>query len=483
MSQPRNKSWADIARGQQKKPPDLRATKPEAIKHKVQASQVVKQRILDADKRTIILRRVDPEATVESIIKDMVDQAHIISQDQLTPADLLEQVTRDELDRRRYYLTFNTHEQKQKFQETGFRVGKTFIPPTLGDFQGYIQFPPYFLGKQDLQQVMGLYGTILNDRFVEVQGVRTGGWHFELRLHEGTTVPNIIDFDGEPIAIINKSARKLCTWCHNYGHLQRQCQKRRLHRLKQLEAQTYRLEARTELMEADEVATLQTHQETDNSSPSTVLPAHEMEQATSSHQQSSPDETTKVQPTAGMRLQEIITSTIDMSTPLQQQEPPPPPKNEGVQVAPVFYAGEKHPRHCRDSTSSGESEPPLKVVPQQELPSEASFSHQLHPHLPPSPKSATSRINALFQEFSDDHSNQPYEHYVAKRKEFAMQSRREIAAEQYPTQDLNRLSKEEWEAMKEAINTRFHELLISEFPDNHFQMNELYLREKQNAKP
>ena len=64
-----------------------------------------------------------------------------------------------------------------------------------------------------------------------------------------------------------------------------------------------------------------------------------------------------------------------------------------------------------------------------------------------------------------------------------MRSRREIAAEQYPTQDLNRLSKEEWEAMNEAINTRFRELLISEFPDNHFQMNELYLREKQNAKP
>ena len=62
-----------------------------------------------------------------------------------------------------------------------------------------------------------------------------------------------------------------------------------------------------------------------------------------------------------------------------------------------------------------------------------------------------------------------------------MQSRREIAAEQYPTQDQDRLSKEEWEAMKEAINTRFRELLISEFPDNHFQMNELYLRKKQNA--
>ena len=114
MSQPRNKSWADIARGQQKKPPDLRATKPEAIKHKVQASQVVKQRILDADKRTIILRRVDPEATVELIIKDIADQEPSICQgpDLLRPGDFLEQVTRDELDRRRYYVTFRSLVQK-----------------------------------------------------------------------------------------------------------------------------------------------------------------------------------------------------------------------------------------------------------------------------------------------------------------------------------------------------------------------------------
>ena len=108
----------------------------------------------------------------------------------------------------------------------------------------------------------------------------------------------------------------------------------------------------------------------------------------------------------------------------------------------------------------------------------------MQPQPPPSPKYAASKINALFKEFADDHPIQPYKHYVAKRKEFAMQSRREIAAKQYPSRDLNRLSQEEWEALKEPINARFRELLISEFPDNHFQMNALYLNEKQNqAKP
>lgn len=84
------------------------------------------------------------------------------------------------------------------------------------------------------------FGTILEDRFVETEGIRTGAYHFQLQLHEGSRVPNIIYLDGEAIGVTNKSARKQCTWCHNYGHLQRQCQKKRMNWVSQLERQALR---------------------------------------------------------------------------------------------------------------------------------------------------------------------------------------------------------------------------------------------------
>ena len=81
---------------------------------------------------------------------------------------------------------------------------------------------------------------------------------------------------------------------------------------------------------------------------------------------------------------------------------------------------------------------------------------------------------------SEEISTELYEHYVARRKELALQSRTDVAGEQYPSQERNKLSRVEWEAISEAVNARFRELLISEFPENHFQLNELYISRKRN---
>ena len=61
-----------------------------------------------------------------------------------------------------------------------------------------------------------------------------------------------------------------------------------------------------------------------------------------------------------------------------------------------------------------------------------------------------------------------------------MQSRTEVVTEHYPSRDPNTLSKNEWEAVTEAINARFRELLIATFPENHVQLNALYLHRKKN---
>ena len=79
---------------------------------------------------------------------------------------------------------------------------------------------------------------------------------------------------------------------------------------------------------------------------------------------------------------------------------------------------------------------------------------------------------------SEEQSREQYEHYVVRRKELASKSRTDIAGEQYPLREPNKLSRDEWEAISDAINARFRELLISEFPENHFQLNALYISRK-----
>ena len=81
---------------------------------------------------------------------------------------------------------------------------------------------------------------------------------------------------------------------------------------------------------------------------------------------------------------------------------------------------------------------------------------------------------------SDEQESGEYDHYVAERKHFAIQARAEIAAEHYPLRDPSTLSRNEWEAVTEAINARFRELLIAKFPENHVKLNALYIHRKKN---
>ena len=85
---------------------------------------------------------------------------------------------------------------------------------------------------------------------------------------------------------------------------------------------------------------------------------------------------------------------------------------------------------------------------------------------------------------SEEEESRQYQHYASQRKHFANQSRIEVVAEHYPLRDPNTLSKNEWEAVTEAINARFRELLNATFPENHVQLNALYLHRKKNdSKP
>ena len=106
-------------------------------------------------------------------------------------------------------------------------------------------------------------------------------------------------------------------------------------------------------------------------------------------------------------------------------------------------------------------------------------------------------INQLFAKFSQGSPNNAqmeldvdqtisdelYQQYVDKRKQIVVQARREVVTEHYPARDQKSLTRNEWDAITDFINGRFRELLIAEFPANHFELNSLYLSKKQDGKP
>ena len=234
LQQPTMKSWAQVASGKNvKKPPDPASMKkPRTHVHK---SAKIDKEIAEIEAMTMVLKRVDPTATPGSIIHELTQQAPTIldmadGDAPLTGKKFLQQVVRDELDFRRFYVTFLNEDFKKSFQSKGFTIGKTKIPPQSSDFRGYIQSPPYYLTREALCEMLGVFGTIVRAGFDNVDTVRTGGFHFDLDVKKGARVPDVIKFGEEEVRIVNKAARKQCSWCSNYGHLYRDCRKRIEHK-------------------------------------------------------------------------------------------------------------------------------------------------------------------------------------------------------------------------------------------------------------
>ena len=57
-------------------------------------------------------------------------------------ANSVDSVRRDEMDKRRYYVTYKTLESKRTANSRGFTHGKTIIPAMDGDVMGFVPFVP-----------------------------------------------------------------------------------------------------------------------------------------------------------------------------------------------------------------------------------------------------------------------------------------------------------------------------------------------------
>ena len=417
------KNWSDVLRG---KPPDLGEklnirdssilynTPQNLIEHHHSTTPEIDRRIADLEQRSMVFRRLPPGTTCEHIVQAQCLTTTIDDQQSWTTAQFetdckVLQVMRDSMDPRRFVITFDTLESKRRTQARTLRINGAVIGPSKGDFHGYIPETPYYLQEEDYRAILAHYGHVEEIRFNTIKNrtQRTNGLHFSITLEPGKKVPDVINFEGTQILVINKDSRKRCTYCRNYGHLGYQCQKRKQQRLSNLEARA-EIEARCEIeaMEDNDAAT-----------------------------------TEGINPPAGFQNTNVSTTT--------SKHPP-----------------QQTPRK-RNSPVNG------------------------HVDMTPTKRYAiNSQVNALFQEFAeqtDDESpveaqelETQYKHYVTQRQDFATQSRTEVVAEHYPTRDPNNLSRQEWYAVTDAINARFRELLIAAFPDNHTELNALYLEKKKN---
>ena len=67
------KKWSEIVKKNSKKPPDKSEKPSQPLNSiRIRSSKEMKERIDSVEKRTIILRRGDPEKTVSSMINDLV---------------------------------------------------------------------------------------------------------------------------------------------------------------------------------------------------------------------------------------------------------------------------------------------------------------------------------------------------------------------------------------------------------------------------
>ena len=386
-----------------KKPPEAIAQR-DTMTHTITSTADIQKKMFERERRTHILRKVPPATTTSQLLESVSVTLGIVKLDvrfnTLSLTDAVESIIRDSNDRRRFYITYRSYDIKKKFASVGYTIKETVIKPEYGDVSACIPDPPFYMDLDDFISILEPFGTLINPRFVMVNGIRTGALHFDMNLKHGSRLPEFISIDGYLIEIIDKGSLKKCSNCDAFGHIRRECRKLAPQRLQQLERRAM-MELEEQMAEDREVASVMDSQET-----------------TTPSQQS----------------QSILQGTPPSAT---------APTTDNVSTQEDGHGGQT--RHIN--------------------------------------------IHSLFQEFNEPAgtpmetekrsvTKEQYQHYISQRKELGTLSRREVASKHYPGRDLETLTKEEWEMMNDDINSRFRELLITAFPDLHYELNLMYINNR-----
>ena len=176
---------------------------------------------IDRQHRTHILRRLDPNTTPTAIIQQLTAQLGF------SENELLEAVLRDPKDRRRFYVTYTTIDNKQHALGKGFTIGNTVIKPSDNTIDGYIPFPPYYIDLDTLDTLLRPYGELVRSSFVQTTArTRVAGYKFNIKLKPGAVRPTTITYNNCQMGIHYTDDLRQCTHCKTYGHLVAGCRTR-----------------------------------------------------------------------------------------------------------------------------------------------------------------------------------------------------------------------------------------------------------------
>ena len=197
--------------------------------------------------RTFILRKVKPTTTTMTIFNDLTKTLN--QQD-------ISSIFRDELDSRRFYITFATTLIKRTVLQDGFMTCGLHIKPQKHDFTGFMPYPPPFLTDEEILHHLETFGKVLDHRFITAKGsqTRVGGLEFKLRLKDGLDVwPTHITVDNTQHRILDRDDRQQCSSCKLYGHIKRHCKKSPdLNHQQQQQRQQLRDKVEVEMEEEDD---------------------------------------------------------------------------------------------------------------------------------------------------------------------------------------------------------------------------------------
>ena len=170
--------------------------------------------------QTLVLRKMPFKCTTSSLFNDF---------SKITSPENILSIHRDQLDPRRFYVTFTSTQLKRDITSKELLLCGIKIPPTKCDARGYIPYPPPYLDQQDLTTILSAYGEVVSSRFRRARGYNTiiGGLEFDLLLKDDTPLPSHFIYDGVKHTIQNRDDRQFCSACKHYGHLQQHCRKRR----------------------------------------------------------------------------------------------------------------------------------------------------------------------------------------------------------------------------------------------------------------
>ena len=172
--------------------------------------------------RTQIIRRTEYGFTAKQIIATMTAQMGIPEH------RLFESVLRDPRDNRRFYLTYRTMDMKLTVTGRGFHLGGIFIRPEDNTTEGYIPYPPYYMDKRTLDDLLTEYGQLTHSDFTTTDnGTRIAGYTFAIKLKTNKTLPETITYNNCDMYIRLKDDIRYCTYCKRHGHTTGRCRARK----------------------------------------------------------------------------------------------------------------------------------------------------------------------------------------------------------------------------------------------------------------